>query len=341
MRKVLVLLICGFAQTSWAQSMDMFTQDLVLQPEVEKTTPPPPHADVQKSECIGNPKDPVKAIYLHGWFPFKGHGGNPLKPNFYLDLETANRAKLEKLASEMHIRIAVPLAGGKNIANKKRTWNPEDTDGVVDPSLVKYLRLTKMQKAMLQKTGRVVFTKAQKRQMAMKKLAMVERRSEKACGSPLARHRALIGFSDGGYLARDIALSCDQHLKDNYDLVVMSGANEPREFRFAQKALPVAQNRFQNCPKFVAMAGALDPLLCHGKHEDPLTHQMLCESFESVHRMSERMREYYANGGGTTDARGFEGSHMIPPMSILSEEIRNVAQPEVNDTAVIDVKANK
>lgn len=315
---------------SWAGPLEVFMPDL------ETPAPVPDHANVQKSECIGDPKDPVKAVYLHGWFPFptKKNMQKNRPPNFYLDLESANRNKLEKLAHEMHIRIAVPLAGGVNAVNKKRTWNTEDTDGFADHALLKYLHLSKAQKKRFLQTGRANLTPAQK-------LELAERKSEAACHAPLAKHRALIGFSDGGYMARDVALSCDRHLRDNYDLVIMSGANEPKVFREAKERIPVSADRFQGCPKFVAMAGSLDPLVCRHKIEDPVTHKMICESGRSVAEMSLRMREYYYNGGGISDARGFEGPHMIPPNSILSEELLPVLNGGDSATASVNAKATK
>lgn len=293
----------------------------------------PTHANVQKPECIGDAKDPVKAIYLHGWFPFATkENSQKNSSNFYLDLESANRNKLEKLAREMHIRIAVPLANGVNAVNKKRTWNTEDTDGLADHAILKYVRLSKTQKKRFLKTGRANLTPAQK-------LELAEKKSEAACRSPLAKHRALIGFSDGAYMARDVALACDQHLKTNYDLVIMSGANEPKRFRDAKEQIPVSANRFQDCPKFVTMAGSLDPLVCSHKIEDPVTHKIVCGAGRSVAEMSLRMREYYYNGGGVSAARGFEGPHMIPPNSILAEELSPVFNGGGTGTASLNVKA--
>lgn len=74
--------------------------------------------DIQKSQCLGDPNDPVAAIYLHGWFSPSGQGGE------FGGFERANRKQLAELASRLRIRIAVPVApntahvGGKTV----RAW---------------------------------------------------------------------------------------------------------------------------------------------------------------------------------------------------------------------------
>ncbi len=56
-------------------------------------------------------------------------------------------------------------------------------------------------------------------------LAKIESQASVACGVPLASTRALIGFSNGGYAARNISyLSCDQ--TDNYKKVIAIGFPE-------------------------------------------------------------------------------------------------------------------
>lgn len=70
--------------------------------------------DVQRAECVGPAKAPVRAIYLHGLFPPRGDGG------FYLDLEASNRDQLAEVAQQLKIRIAIPLA--KKIHNGYRDW---------------------------------------------------------------------------------------------------------------------------------------------------------------------------------------------------------------------------
>lgn len=70
--------------------------------------------NVQRSECIGPARAPVKAIYMHGWFP-------PSGSDDYVALEQGNRAQLEDLARRLNIRIAVPIA--EDINDKGyRSW---------------------------------------------------------------------------------------------------------------------------------------------------------------------------------------------------------------------------
>jgi hypothetical protein len=92
------------------------------------------------------------------------------------EMERNNRETLKDLADRMreqHMRIAVPVSGYLSSKRERQWWN-------------KYKHLS---------------------------LAEVEALAIKACGgAPLAEPRAIIGFSNGGYEARALALlPCDQN----------------------------------------------------------------------------------------------------------------------------------
>ena len=79
------------------------------------------HADVQTAQCFPNIPEaknwPIHLVYLHGLFT--GPGGSDAG---FRDLEATNRGKLEKLALQMHIKIAVPLAPAA-AKTQLRSWN--------------------------------------------------------------------------------------------------------------------------------------------------------------------------------------------------------------------------
>lgn len=74
---------------------------------------------VQTSACFPATAEaknwPISVIYMHGLFEPGGEGSTEFR-----GLERANRARLEKMAREKHIRIAVPLAPAHG---KWRSWN--------------------------------------------------------------------------------------------------------------------------------------------------------------------------------------------------------------------------
>ncbi len=162
-------------------------------------------ADVQRAECVGPAGAPVKAIYLHGWFPPRGEGD-------LVKLEAGNRVKMRQLAEKLGIRIAIPIAPEIHKKNGNRQW-----------------------------PGSIV--------NAPSSLRAIEAQATRACGAPLAPGRTIIGFSNGGYEARNIAINCDAHLRQNYTNVIMMGANVRSDF---------ARRDNSGCPKLTAMHGQGD-----------------------------------------------------------------------------------
>lgn len=216
--------------------------------------------DVQQSECVGPAGAPVKAIYLHGWFPPKGSGN-------YVKLEQSNRRQLEQLAQRLGIRIAIPLAPNINSDNGNREW-----PGGMGNS-------------------------------ANNSLRAMEGESKRVCGAPLAPQRTLIGFSNGGFAARNIALSCDDHLKKNYASVVMMGAKA--------WANPPDRN-FAGCPKLTAMRGEADD------STDTCVKGRGCQGFKSV---ATQMRKGL---GGNVDIETYRGGHVLAPNERLAALIQSV-----------------
>lgn len=194
--------------------------------------------NIQKSDCLGPPGAPVKAIYMHGLFEKRGSTG-------YTNLESKNRDKLEQLACKLNIRIAVPLSG--NPTGQMHAWNTESN------------------------------------------IKDVEKKARDACGGSLDVPRTLIGFSNGGYLARNIAASCDDHLKSSYSLIVMIGANgrQPR------------RQSYEGCPKFVFTKGQADGVSL---------------------RMGQSMLESYTRQGGTGESFTFPGGHIIPDAETMADK---------------------
>lgn len=76
-------------------------------------------AGIQSATCLPGTAEsrtwPVAVIYLHGLFESGADGGTEFRR-----LERANRRKLARLASEKHIRIAVPLGPTRG---KYHRWN--------------------------------------------------------------------------------------------------------------------------------------------------------------------------------------------------------------------------
>lgn len=211
--------------------------------------------NVQQSECVGPANAPVKAIYMHGWFPASGAGG------WYSQLEADNRVKLEALAKKMNIRIAIPVAKSVNGANNMRQWDGNS-------------------------------------------LSTAETAAKSACGgSALAVPRALIGFSSGGYMARNVALACDAKTKSSYSAIVMIGA-KPR--------MP-SKESYAGCPKFVVMAGKSDGSAAIGS-------------------ASSMTKAYEKRGGDKTSIVTYPGGHIIPDADLLSKQISSVAQASPSTT---------
>lgn len=213
--------------------------------------------DVQRPECVGPAGAPVKAIYLHGWFPRGGNGS-------YVNLERKNRQQLEQLAQQLGIRIAIPLAPNINPENQNREW-PGGMGNAANNSL-----------------------------------RAIETQATRACGAPLAPQRTLIGFSNGGFAARNIALSCDSHLRKNYSNIVMMGAKA--------WANPPDGN-FAGCPKLTAMTGLAD------ESTNTCVKNRGCRSFKDV---ATQMRRGI---GGNVDIESYKGGHVLAPNDRLAQLI--------------------
>lgn len=210
--------------------------------------------NVQQAECVGPAGAPIKAIYLHGWFPPKGNGG-------FVGLEGRNRNQLEQLAKQLGIRIAIPLAPNIHPGNGNREW-PNGMGAAANNSL-----------------------------------RAIEAQASRVCGAPLAPGRTLFGFSNGGFAARNIAMSCDEHLKNNYSGVIMMGA----------KAWANPPNRnFAGCPKLTAMAGTQDDVRTCVKGGG-------CRSFKDV---ATQMRRGL---GGNVDIESYNGGHVLAPNDRLAQ----------------------
>lgn len=148
--------------------------DPILRGEGGRTT-----RNVQRVECFPTGSYaanwPIEAIYLHGHFRRDGRGQK------FLDLENANRDKLQEIATRLRIKIAVPVSPRVNDKSGNREWNTLS-------------------------------------------LPDIESLARSACNNaPLAPRRAIIGFSNGGYKARDIAkLSCSA--QSRYPVILSIGA---------------------------------------------------------------------------------------------------------------------
>ncbi len=177
--------------------------------------------------------------------------------------EAGNRNQIEQLAKELGIRIAIPLAPDINPENGNREW-PYGTGAP-----------------------------------AINSLRAIEAQASRVCGAPLAPQRSLIGFSNGGYAARNIAMSCDEHLKNNYSNVIMMGA----------KAWPNPPDRnFAGCPKLTAMAGTGDDLKSCAEGRG-------CRSF---HDVAADMRR---GMGGNVQIETYKGGHELASNDRLAQLI--------------------
>ena len=226
--------------------------------------------DIQNSTCIvpkGKPNAPLSGIYLHGWFD----SSNTAK-GFYVDLERSNREQLQKLSDELGIRIAVPVAqevrsirSKSGVSRRVRTWNPSQAAG-----------------------------------SAAKKLKAIEAESEKACGATLAKPRSLIGFSDGGYLARELALQCAAK-KDTYSKVLMIGA-APRN---------TLAPKDKNCSDFQAIRGEADTSTnpCVKRNKSG------CIERGSFQKTGQAMMKSFGENGAVLP--NYSGGHVLPPLEVL------------------------
>lgn len=237
---------------------------------------------VHRATCIrpkGKPHAPVSAIYLHGWF----NANSSVTDGFYVELEKSNRAQLQDLADKMGISIAVPLAPNRVSlkAGVMRAWSPSQTPGT-----------------------------------AARALKSIEKESESVCGQPLAAEKTLIGFSDGGYQAREMALQCAAKTPQ-YKNVIMMGA----------RARDGSKKGRDNCAPLIAIRGT----------EDDSTAKCLSKvrgkCIRSVPFEIEAEQMARSIGGNTEIFPPYEGGHILAPNKFLANFIVPTTTNIVTTTA--------
>lgn len=140
-----------------------------------------------KSSCVPADEEaqswPVTGIYLHGLHKPDGDDTKNFR-----QLELSNRKYLEEVAKKNKIRIALPVSSLLSKGSAKLPYA----------------------KGMRSWTGY--------------DLARVEQEAKAACGNaPLSSKRVLIGFSNGGYAARNLgSKNCDS--LSNYSSILVIGA---------------------------------------------------------------------------------------------------------------------
>lgn len=168
--------------------------------------------NIHQAECIvprTNPTAKVGTIYLHGWFDFSNTGSG------HNQLEASNRRKLQALADRTGKAVAVPVSNEANYNSRERSW------------------LAKPPK---------------QRPSARDKLTEIEAKAAAACGGrAFEQGLRLVGFSDGGYFAREAALECATK-SPKYSAVLMAGA----------QARPATRASAPNCAKLYAVRGVAD-----------------------------------------------------------------------------------
>lgn len=237
---------------------------------------------VQSPQCLGPAGAPVAAVYMHGWFSKDvPKKGEP--DHWTVKLEKANRTQLAELAKKLNIRIAVPIAKGFNPKNGYREW-PD---------------------------GRGSATK--------KILEEIERNASRACGAPLATPRSLIGFSNGGFAARNQGLACQDNLKA-YSNILMIGAKPLEE--------TTREGSFSGCPTVHIMSGSRDDgtETCK-KH--PETGEKTCISFQE---MATRMKRALARQDGKAEITVYPGGHVLPSQKLMEDILRAKAVVVSSDT---------
>ena len=214
---------------------------------------------VHQPTCIApknNPNAPVGVIYLHGFFEPTGNDSS------YIQMEKNNRQQLQALADQLGVRIAVPIATKTKRTRKGkevRDWLSEGSG-----------------------TG--------------SHLKAIEAKASAACNAPLAKPRALLGFSQGGYTVREIAFNCAASRSD-YSVIMAIGAKA--------QAPSGRQGGYGDCAKFVAGVAKGDI------HTDP--------NFQS--NGSAMLKTYVKQGGSGFVLDEFAGGHVLPPNSVLANEI--------------------
>lgn len=206
--------------------------------------------DVQQATCIRPRNNPAAEVGT-----IYLHGWFPFSGSGnYINLERANRRQLQDLADRTGQSIAVPLATESN-RYKMRTWNP-----------------------------------SQERGTAAGKLGAIEKRAVAACGKSLAVPRRLIGFSDGGYMAREIAVQCAAK-GSVYSAVMMIGA----------AGRDGSSSNRTGCAKFFAVHGASDT--CASSVNGRCT-RSIPQTMASMAR---------SLGTGAQVLPTFQGGHELPP----------------------------
>ena len=216
------------------------------------------HADIQQSECLRPKNNPQAKVGI-----IYLHGLFPAgKPNddnrWMVTLEQNNRKKLQELADKLGVTIAVPAS--KTVSKMgTRRWPVEDSP----ENLLKELEAT----------------------------------SRAVCGR-LDEPRSILGFSNGGYLARELALRCLAR-KPTYDLVMMSGA----------KARNGSKKGREKCARLVGVRGTKDT-------KDGM------DGFEaSAAAMMDSI------GGTGQTLRPFPGGHELPPLDLLAQQLNSTVPP--------------
>jgi hypothetical protein len=193
------------------------------------------------------------------------HGWFPHNQNsgHSVNSERANRQQLQELADQLGVSIAVPVSTQVH-SNGNRSWSPSQTPG-----------------------------------SAAARLQQIEAQSRAACGGrSLLAPRSLIGFSNGGYMAREIALQCAARRSD-YNAIVMIGARAR-----------VAGGSFRDCANFLAVRGTSD-----GSTDSPDA---------PFSRQASRMMEGFSRGGGEGRVLDpYDGGHVFPPNAFF---LRNLPQ---------------
>lgn len=77
-------------------------------------------SSLPRTACYGDPRDPVRMVYLHGLFP------DGRDPNRFRDLENANREKVREFALRNRIRVALPVTSTVTAAGYRR-WPDSDS----------------------------------------------------------------------------------------------------------------------------------------------------------------------------------------------------------------------
>ncbi len=218
--------------------------------------------NVQQAACIRPSHNPKAEVGAIYLHGWFQFGGS----SDHIALERNNRAQLQQLANTTGMTIAVPLADGNN-GQGERSWNPDQRPG-----------------------------------SAAVALQRIEAKASAACGGArLAVPRKIIGFSDGGYMAREIGLQCAAK-KPQYSVVMMAGARA-RNGSSANRG---------NCAKFLAIRGASDNSTdtCVAKSEGKCVRSI--PFYQTARSMMSSL------GGNAEVLPPYRGGHELPPNSVIA-----------------------